>query len=162
MLLLRLLIGRFWFCLGLTMVLAGATAATVGYVAEREARTRASVIVVRNPVSKTVNAQPTKKRTVTKARKPARPAATTQQTVAETRRRLAAAAVARESVSAASAPKANAPALAAARSKWRYVMWWGGGALVVGLASVAYSIYERPPKLPASGADELLNDAPPF
>lgn len=165
--LVRLLARRFWFCLGLAMVLAGATAATVGYVAARESRARASVVITPAPAVKAAKPQPVKprttaKRTVKKNAKRPVAAPTTQATVAETRRRLAAATVARNAVAAASAPPAIPVPVLVAPSKWRGVMWWGGGAFVVGLASVAYSLYERPPKLPTSGADELLNDAPPF
>jgi hypothetical protein len=42
------------------------------------------------------------------------------------------------------------------------MMWWGGAVLAVGMVSVAYSIHEMRPKPPPTGADELLNDAPPF
>ncbi|MEA2735993.1 MAG: hypothetical protein QOE14_2444, partial [Humisphaera sp.] len=64
----------------------------------------------------------------------------------------------------AAAPKPPAIVTATPRavSKWRGVMWWGGGALVIGVASVAYSLHELRPKKPTTGAEELLNDAPPF
>ena len=173
MFLVRLLIGRFWFCLGLAMVLAGATAATVGYVGGREATTQSAIVVSKPPVAPAKARTPAKATTrksgatatKTPVHNPSTPP-TTQEIIAETRRRVAAdAAVARNAaaISAAGSPANTkttvSPMLTA---KWRRLMWWGGGALVVGLASVGYSLYERPPKVPTSGADELLNDAPPF
>jgi hypothetical protein len=45
---------------------------------------------------------------------------------------------------------------------WKYSMKVSGGALLAGVLLVLLSLHERPPKLPRSAADEMLNDPVPF
>lgn len=44
----------------------------------------------------------------------------------------------------------------------RRTMYWGGGSLVIGLVLVGFSLHEKPPQRPRSGADEMLNEPLPF
>ena len=163
--LLRALIKRFWLCLGLLMVIAGGTAGTMGYLAAREAANMQTL--VRTSITP-VKAQPTTKNptasgaTTRGTAKP--PAGSTVRKsggrrVARTRK---ATVVAAPTTRSAPQTIANANAPASGLKRWRGMMWWGGGMLAVGVISVAYSIHEMRPKAPPTGADELLNDAPPF
>ena len=161
MLSLRALKQRLWLCLGLTMVIAGGTAATMGYLAARE--TAAMPTLVTSAAAPT-KAQPTTKKSGVTAT--TRTSGKTSRTVGATTRKSSVAGATSKSsapTTARSAPiiaNANAPAVSI--SKWRGMMWWGAAMLAVGVVSVAYSIHEMRPKAPPTGADELLNDAPPF
>ena len=159
--LLRALIKRFWLCLGLALVIAGGTAATMGYLAAREAAALQTLVTTGAPIK----IEPTTKSTAgattrssTKIRKSGTTAARRATGAAGAPRKLAATPATR----AAAPVIANATAPASGLSRWRGMMWWGGGMLAVGMISVAYSIHEMRPKEPPTGADELLNDAPPF
>ena len=44
----------------------------------------------------------------------------------------------------------------------RRTMYWGGGSLVIGVILVGFSLHEKPPQRPRSGADEMLNEPLPF
>jgi len=152
--LLRVLIKRFWLCLGLALVIAGGTAATMGYLAAREAAALATLVA----------AQPTTKPIATATTKPSirtgsKTTAARKGTGTSAPRKVVAAS---PSTRAAAPIIANANAPSAGLSRWRGMMWWGAGVLAVGMVSVAYSIHEMRPKEPPTGADELLNDAPPF
>jgi hypothetical protein len=151
--LLRALIKRFWLCLGLALVIAGGTAATMGYLAAREAAALATLVAAQ-PTTKPAPSATTKISIRTSKKTAARKGAGTP----APRKTVAAA----PSTRAATPIIANANAPAAGLSRWRGMMWWGGGVLAVGMVSVAYSIHEMRPKEPPTGADELLNDAPPF
>jgi hypothetical protein len=60
-------------------------------------------------------------------------------------------------------PKIAAPTTApTVMNRWRRMMIWGGGGMIVGLISIGVSLHERPPKGPRSGADEMLNEPVPF
>jgi len=158
--LLRSLVRRLWLCLGLLMVIAGGTAATMGYLAAREAANMQTLV---KTTASAANAQPTTKKSAASAttRKSTSKSGTVRKSggsgsVASASRKPATAPTTRGSLVA----NANAPA--AGLGKWRGMMWWGGGMLAIGVISVAYSIHEMRPKEPPTGADELLNDAPPF
>ena len=166
--LLRRLLKRFWLCLGLLMVIAGGTAATMGYLAAREAATMPTLVAGAGVVESSKTQPTTRKSTAGATTRKAggrsvAAAPTTRKSggsssVASASRKPAAAAPATRSSSII----ANANVPASGLGKWRGMMWWGGGVLAVGMVSVAYSIHEMRPKAPPTGADELLNDAPPF
>jgi hypothetical protein len=150
---LRVLIKRFWLCLGLALVIAGGTAATMGYLAAREAAALATLVAAQ-PTTKPIASATTRISART-----SKTTATRKRTGAVASRKVVTAA---PSTRAATPITANANAPATGLSRWRGLMWWGGGVLAVGMVSVAYSIHEMRPKEPPTGADELLNDAPPF
>ena len=150
---LRVLIKRFWLCLGLALVIAGGTAATMGYLAAREAAALATLVTAQ-PTTKPIASATTRISART-----SKTTAVRKRTGAVAPRKVVAAA---PSTRAATPITANANAPATGLSRWRGMMWWGGGVLAVGMVSVAYSIHEMRPKEPPTGADELLNDAPPF
>jgi hypothetical protein len=138
------------------MVIAGGAAASMGYLAAREAKSRPTLVVTPTqsikiqPTTNKVTARATKRKTVKSAG-----SRTGKRAV---QRRPATAPTTRTAAVTMANPNADAPVT----RQWRGMMWWGGGMLFVGLISVGYSIHERRPKAPTSGADELLNDAPPF
>ena len=157
---------KMWLILGLLMVIAGATAATNGYLAVRDAKARAAMtIAVTTPA---VKAQPTTKKTsaITIKRRSKSGRTTRRGDVAVASRKVPATAPTTRSSSSSSSNRAittaNPNAPDAAAGKWRAMMWWGGGVLLLGLISVGYSLHEMLPKAPPTGADEMLNDAPPF
>src|SRR5688572_8897337 len=156
---------RLFLCLGLGLTLAGATAATVGYLAARDEKSRPVLIL------KETRAPTTKKSTVSAANSSSSIAAAKKGSKVTTSARTTKQTAACKTASAAAPATKPAiptqtvtavPTVSPAVAQWRRMMLWGGGVFVVGLASVAYSIHEMRPKPPSTGADELLNDAPPF
>ena len=162
---LRVIRQRFLMCLGLAMVIAGGTAASMGYLAANDAKSRPAVVVTSQQTA--AAAEPTTKRAAASAttKKKSTVGSRSGRTTAS-RKRAAAAKLAQRKPAATTRNAAvitvDANANTKVAGKYRGMMWWGGAMLVVGLASVGYSIHERRPKPPPSGADELLNDAPPF
>jgi hypothetical protein len=163
---LRVIRQRFLMCLGLAMVIAGGTAASMGYLAANDAKSRPAVVVTSQQATAAAG-QPTTKRAAAGAttKKKSTVASKSGRTTAS-RKRAAAAKLAQRKPAATTRNAAvitvDANANTKVAGKYRGMMWWGGAMLVVGLTSVGYSIHERRPKPPPSGADELLNDAPPF
>lgn len=158
--LLRALIKRFWLCLGLALVIAGGTAATMGYLAAREAASLQTLVTTGAPIKVGATTKPSAGATTKSSTKSPRTSSARKASAgsAGAPRKPGATPATR----AASPIIANANAPASGLSRWRGMMWWGGGMLAVGMISVAYSIHEMRPKEPPTGADELLNDAPPF
>ena len=144
---------RLWLCLGLLMVVGGGSAATMGYLAAREAATMQTLVASNAESAKT---QATTRKSTAGAT--TRKGTSRSKSVASATRKPAAAAT----PSTRNSLIANANAPSTGLSRWRGMMWWGAGMLAVGIISVAYSIHEMRPKEPPTGADELLNDAPPF
>jgi hypothetical protein len=164
--LLRALVRRFWLCLGLLMVIAGGTAATMGYLAAREAAHMQTLVTTsitpvkgQSTATKSAAGATTKRTAKSPARSTVRKSGGRR---AATTRKLTAAAAGSPTTRSALQTITNANAPASGLKRWRGMMWWGGGMLAVGVISVAYSIHEMRPKAPPTGADELLNDAPPF
>ena len=156
----RLFRQRSLMCLGLAMVIAGGTAVSMGYLAANDAKSRSAVVVtsqaiVQPTTRKATAGATTTKSTVAKSRRATASRKTTATTNLPTRKP---AATTRNAAVITVDPNTNTTIA----RQYRGMMWWGGAMLVVGLASVGYSIHERRPKPPPSGADELLNDAPPF
>ena len=148
---------RLLMCLGLAMIIAGVTAASIGYLAATDAKSRTALVVTPQPTTKKATATATtRKTTIAKSKR-----TTTAAKSAAAKRRAAAAAAATTRTSAA-VLTVDANANPTVSRQYRQMMAWGGAMLVVGLASVGYSIHERKPKAPTTGSDELLNDAPPF
>ena len=160
---LRVIRQRFLLCLGLAMVIAGGTAASMGYLAANDAKSRGTLAVT--PQQANV-AQPTTKKATAGATTKKSTASRSGRTTASRRRTATATKLAQRKPVATTRNAAlitiDANTSTKVAGKYRGMMWWGGAMLVVGLASVGYSIHERRPKAPPSGADELLNDAPPF
>ena len=162
--LLRRLLKRFWLCLGLLLVIAGGTAATMGYLAAREAATMPTLVA--GAGAEPSKTQPTTRKSsaATATNRRAGPRSTTRRSgsnsVTSVVSRKAGPTTASATTRTSMIANANAPA--SGLGKWRGMMWWGAGVLAVGMVSVAYSIHEMRPKAPPTGADELLNDAPPF
>jgi hypothetical protein len=148
-------------CLGLAMVIAGGTAASMGYLAANDAKSRGAVVatsqanVVQPTTRKATAGATTKKSTVSKSRRTMASRKGTATTKLATRKPVA-------TTRNAAVITVDANTNPTLTRQYRGMMLWGGAMLVVGLASVGYSIHERRPKPPPSGADELLNDAPPF
>lgn len=140
--------GRFWLMLGLTLTLAGGATVTGGYLAERDARARPVTVKVTPPQAKPV------KRAVVKQPAATKPAANAKQPAKPV--------VKPSATKPTPAVVKPAPAVVATGRPWRNVIWWGIGALAVGVAAVAHSLRDYFPKPPRTGADEMLNDAPPF
>ena len=156
---LRVIRQRFWMCLGLAMVIAGGTAGSMGYLAANDAKSRAALVMT----SQAKAAQPTTKKTsagATTKKSSSKTARTSRKGTAVAQRKPTTRAAATTRNTAIITVDANANASVA--GQYGRMMWWGGGMLLVGLCSVGYAIHERRPKPPPSGADELLNDAPPF
>jgi hypothetical protein len=161
----RVIRQRFLMCLGLAMVIAGGTAASMGYLAANDAKSRAAVVVAqpqpqpaKQPTTKKATASATTRKTAG-ARSTRRTTVTKSAAAKTAQRKPAAAATTRNS---AAVVTVDANAATGVSRQYRRMLWWGGAMLVVGLASVGYSIHERKPKAPTTGSDELLNDAPPF
>ena len=142
----RALLAQFARFAGLLLILAGGVGVSVGYVGGKDAQQRlaaASKVEVRretvSTAQKKIIISKGSQRTATAARK--KPAPATQQT-----RRVI-------------EMKVASPKIA---QRWRRMIWWGGGAIGIGIISVGWSLYERPPQAPRSGADEMLNEPVPF
>jgi hypothetical protein len=151
---------RLLMCLGLAMVIAGGTAVSMGYLAANDAKSRPALVLTPQE-SKPV--QPTTKKASATTKRTARTIARAKRATAKVvQRKPAAAPTTRAATTRNAVISIDANTATTVSRQYRRMMWWGGGMLAVGLASVGYSIHERRPKPPPSGADELLNDAPPF
>ena len=154
---------RFWLALGLTMVLAGFGTATAGFLGAREAKQRAEseIKIVAQAVKP---ASPTTKK-ASGAVAPKKSAARKGGS-ATSRKTSTLAARKKKSLQPLGAPETVAPVVstvpAKVSAKWSRMVWWGAGALAVGIASVGYSIHEMRPKRPTTGAEEMLKEEIPF
>lgn len=157
----RVIKQRLWLFLGLLLVIAGGTAATMGYLAARESAKLATLVTSTpsavKPGATTKQAAPgaTTRLSIRSSRGGNRRAATTRKTSSIATAKPA-------TTRSSTAVTANANDSAGSLSRFRGMMWWGAAVLVVGVVSVAYSIHSMREKPPPTGADELLNDAPPF
>lgn len=166
--------------LGFALVILGATGLSVGYVGWKDAASRS------NPPVESAAVSTAKKPTVKKPagrRRPARKTPATKTPTLQGSRLSPTSAVLRttrttrrpqptKTPTAAPAP-APAPAQATpakviitAPSRklviMQRTMLGSGAALIAGVMLVSVSLYERPPKRPRSGADEMLNEPVPF
>ena len=154
---------RFWLALGLSMVLAGFGTATAGFIGAREAKQLAEgemkiVVQAVKPGSPT-----TKK---SSAAASAKKSSVAKKSGTATTRGSTLAARKKKSMRPLGAPETVAPVVstlpAKVSAKWSRMVWWGSAALTVGIASVAYSIHEMKPKIPKTGAEEMLKEEIPF
>ena len=153
--------------LGFTLIILGASGLAVGYMGWKDAVTREAALVdpgKRSNVNAVAPAkgsvritatQPTRRTTgsVARPRRTARRATTAPYRPATVRQ-----------IATAAPAKVNVVLTAPSRTiaTMRRTMAWGGGSLLVGLVLVGFSLYEKPPQRPRSGADEMLNEPLPF
>jgi hypothetical protein len=142
--------------IGFALVVLGAAGLSIGYVGWKDAATRNTALGQNNTTVTRAAPKVTIKRlspTTNKSFSTSAPRATARQS--PTQKRL---------TQLASAKPASSPAVAPSRklATMQRTMTWSFAPLLIGLTLVSISLYERPPKLPRSGADELLRNDMPF